>query len=175
MSTEGDLRKLGIDTHPGQATIDLFKSGAALQIEGVTQVEKPSGTGAATTGLKRTLSVIATEVDASGGGTGTETAIGTVPAGSVLLAVICEVTETFNGDTTQTIEVGLTGNTDKYIDTSDINPGSGTPQISNFGSTTADQNEPIYLGSDEAIVATWTNTASATEGKAVVRLIYIET
>lgn len=146
MSWKGDLLKAGISSDGER--VQFFNSNQEL------------------------IDVIETEVDASGGGSGEEDAIGTVPAGSVLLGVVINVTENFDGDTTQTIEVGLTGNTDKYIDPTDIDPSTGTPQLSNFESDNADQGGMTYLGSDEAIVATWTNTANATAGKAKVYLIY---
>lgn len=116
--------------------------------------------------------VSTTVIDASAGGTATETAVVTVPADSILMDVTAECTAVFNGDTTTTLEVGLTGNIDKYIDTVDLDV-TGLNQASMINGTTNDQVQPEYLAASTAIVATWTNTASATTGSVTVRVVYI--
>lgn len=120
-------------------------------------------------------SVVVAEVvvDASAGGTATETAIITVPANSILLDVIAYATVAFDGDTTQTLEVGLTGNIDKYIDTTDFDPASVDTQASSNGGTTNDQKTSEWLKAATAIVATWTNTANMTVGSTTVYVIYV--
>lgn len=114
-----------------------------------------------------------TTVDASGGGTAQTTAIATVPAQSLILAVHAVVDTNFNGNTTTTLEVGVSGNIDKYIDTMDFDPSMGGDE-SNWSSTNADENGNVYVTSAEAIIATWTNTASASAGAVTVTVYYIE-
>lgn len=112
-------------------------------------------------------------VDASGGGTAQTASIVTVPADSILLDVTAVATTTFDGDTTTTFEVGVAANTDKYVDPSDFNPASAPSQQSMIGGTNNDQKSPEYISSDTAIIATWTNTASASAGAATVRVTYV--
>jgi len=125
--------------------------------------------------LTAIIKFVQTTVDASGGGAAQETAIATVPDNSLILAVHAEVLVSFDGDTTTTFEVGLTGNIDKYIDTADFEPETLNLGVSNQESTTADEN--IFestQGSTEAIVATWTNDSSATAGSVRVTVVYID-
>jgi len=116
---------------------------------------------------------VKTSVDASGGGTAQETAIVTIPLGSIIHEVVLVVTETFDGDATQSIEVGLTGNTDKYIDPVDV---GGTPTADDYhtmtGGTNNDQLTTEFCVAAQAIVATWTNTADATAGAFDVYVTY---
>jgi len=117
--------------------------------------------------------VAETTVDTSGGGTASTTAIATVPADSILIDVTAIVTATFDGDSTTTFEVGITGNTDKYVDPSDLDASAVNSQQSMIGGTNNDQKNPEYLAASTPIIATWTNTASASAGSATVRVVYI--
>lgn len=122
---------------------------------------------------KNTVQVIETVVDASAGGTATTTAIGTVPAGSILLDVVGYVDTAFDGNTTTTAEVGITGNIDKYIDTVDFDASTKDTQLAMTGGTNNDQKSTEYLGTATPIICTWTNSASATAGQITVRVVYI--
>jgi len=113
------------------------------------------------------------DVDCSSSGTAQTAAIVTVPADSILLDVTAVATTTFDGDTTTTFEVGVATNTDKYVDPSDFDPASAPSQQSMIGGTNNDQKNPEYISADTAIIATWTNTASASAGAASVRVVYI--
>ena len=111
-------------------------------------------------------------VDCSAGGTAQTAAIGTVPIGSIILEVMTYCTEAFNGDATKTFEVGVTGNTDKYIDPVDC-PVTLAGVMAMMTGTNNDQQVPEPLGAAMAIIATWTNTASATAGVMTVKVVYV--
>lgn len=115
--------------------------------------------------------VFSKEVDCSGGGTAKTTAICTVPAGSILLNVMTLCTEAFDGDATTTFEVGITDNTDKYIDPVDCPVTLAGVLLMTTG-TNNDQKVPEALATDTPIIATWTNTANMTEGKVTVKVVY---
>jgi len=102
-------------------------------------------------------------------------ALFTVPKNSLLLGVIARVTTAFDGATTQTLEVGITGNIDKYIDTTDFDPSAvaGT-STGSVGGTTNDQKTMEYITAAAALIATWTNTTSGTEGTVRVYAFYID-
>lgn len=147
MSTRGDLLKAGIDSDG--KVIDFFPSGVQLKKEGTVL------------GIVR---IVDTEVDASAGGSAQTAAIGTVPAGAVLLGVNTLVTEAFDGDTTTTLVVGVAGATTEYI--ADSSADTLDAQASDA---------PMeYAAAAIPVIATWTNTANAEAGKVVVRLIYAE-
>jgi len=113
-------------------------------------------------------------VDSSAGGTATETAIFSVPADSIIMAVYAEVLIDMDGDTTTTFEVGLTGNIDQYVDTVDFDPagGAGT-QACSLGGTTNDNKVMEWVAAATPIVATWTNTANMTAGSTQVTVVYL--
>ena len=140
--------------------------------------ENSSGTEVANIGTDGTLTalgtvqVIETAVDCSAGGTAQTAAIGTVPAGSVLLDIVGLTDTAFNGNTTKTFEVGITGNTDKYLDPADFAV-TLNAQLDMYGGTNNDQKYPEYLAAATPIIATWTNTAAATAGQVTVRVIYV--
>ena len=117
------------------------------------------------------LKVYEEEVDCSGGGTAQTEALVTLPAGSVIVEVVSLCTEAFDGDTTKTFEVGVSGNTDKYIDPVDC-PVTLNGTMSMAGGTNNDQKSAEAVGAETALIATWTNTASATAGKVKVRVVY---
>lgn len=117
------------------------------------------------------LKVYEEEVDCSGGGTAQEQALVTLPAGSVLLEVVTTCTEAFDGDTTKTFEVGVSGNTDKYVDPVDC-PVTLNDTMAMAGGTNNDQKNAEGLNAETSLIATWTNTGSASAGKVKVRVIY---
>ena len=112
------------------------------------------------------------EVDCSGGGTAEAQALVTLPVGSVILEIVTLCTEGFDGDTTKTFEVGIATNTDKYIDPVDC-PVTINGTMSMAGGTNNDQGAPEAVAASTPLVATWTNTASASAGKVKVRVVYI--
>lgn len=100
-----------------------------------------------------------TTVDASGGGTGSTTNCTNVPSRSIILNVEANCTTAFDGTSTTTFEVGVSGNADAYIDTVDFDP---TDDTSNFvgsaSGTNNDEKGVQYVGSATQIIATWTNS-----------------
>lgn len=112
------------------------------------------------------------EVNCSAGGTAQTEALVTLPKGTLLLEVMTWCTQAFNGDTTKTFEVGVSGNTDKYIDPVDC-PVTLDGVMCLVGGTNNDQKKAEPLGADTSLIATWTNTTGATTGKMKVRVVYI--
>lgn len=116
---------------------------------------------------------VTTVVDASAGGSAQTTAIATVPAGSVLLNVKAVLDVPFDGDATTTCEVGVSGNADAYIDATDFNAGGSAGLTrGSAGGTTNDVKGTQFAAADIPIIATWTNSASATEGQVTVTVSY---
>lgn len=121
------------------------------------------------------VSVAKTIVDASAGGTGQTANCTLIPANSILLDVVAVIAEAFNGDTTTTLEVGVSGNVDKYVDTADFDPSGsvGTAQAMTGGGSN-DQGTTEFVAAETQVIATWTNTASADEGIVDVYVIYAD-
>ena len=114
-----------------------------------------------------------TAIDASTNATAGTVTCTLIPADSILLNVVAYVTTTFNGDTTQTIEVGIVGNTDKYIDPSDLDPAAAPGQMDIQAGTNQDQKGQEYCVAATQLICTYTNTTSATAGAASVYVEYI--
>lgn len=110
-------------------------------------------------------------VNCSGGGVAQTEALTTLGAGSVIQEIVCNVTETFDGNAVKTFEVGIVGNTDKYIDPVDCPVTSGQV-MTMTGGTNNDQKTPEALAAGTALIATWTNNAAATAGRVIVTIIY---
>ena len=124
----------------------------------------------ATVGIVRDVTVL----DCSADQTAEETAIVTVPADSIIFNVYAEVLVPMDGDTTTTLEVGLTGNIDKYIDTVDFDPSAAAgTQAASLGGTTNDQKVALWVAAAEAIVATWTNTTTPGAGSVRITVVYL--
>lgn len=156
-------------------TID---AGTAVKVDG-TQVLSSQGASVTATVANPTTGSAAvihdsTTVDASAGGTAQTTNCTLVPANSLLLGVYVEVVTPFDGDTTQTMEVGVSGNIDAYIDNVDFDPSgaAGTNYASN-GGTTNDIKDPQWIDGATQIIATWTNVNSAAAGSVLVEVLYI--
>ena len=111
-------------------------------------------------------------VDCSAGGTAETEALVTLPAGSIILEVVTLCTAAFDGGTTKTFEVGIAANTDKYIDPVDCAVTLNGFQTMEDG-TNNDQKVVEVVAAETAIIATWTNTGSATAGEVKVRIVYI--
>lgn len=97
-------------------------------------------------------------VDASAGGSAQTAACTTVPVSAVLLNVEAKVVTPFDGTSTATFEVGISGNTDAYIDPSDFDPSAAADTVAGSAlGTNNDIKYPQYIGSETALIATWTN------------------
>jgi len=147
-------------------------SGASLGVSGaITATTATIGGILLADGLVKRITTI---VDASAGGTAEVTEIGTVPLGSILIGVLAKLDAAFNGDATTTLEVGVTGNIDKYIDGVDFNAGGvlGSTAFS-VGGANNDQKVLEYAAADIPVIATWTNDAAASLGTVRVTLFYI--
>lgn len=124
----------------------------------------------------RRLKMVFKDVDASAGGTAQTAALFTIPANSILIMVMAKVVTVFDGATTQTLEVGITGNIDKYIDTTDFDPSAAVnTNASSLNGTTNDQKTVEYIAAKSPLIATWTNVTTGTAGKVRVYALYIET
>lgn len=97
----------------------------------------------------------------------------TLPIGSILLDVISFVETALDGDTTTTFEVGVSGNTDAYIDSVDYDESTDNTFISMTGGTSNDIKAPQVLNTATEIIATYVNDADPTEGNVEITVIYI--
>jgi hypothetical protein len=107
-------------------------------------------------------------------GTAVVTSLGVIPAGAVILCVSAFCSVAFNGAVTKTFEVGINGNTDKYIDPSDC-PVTLAGVMDTFIGTNNDQKTLETLTAALTLQSVHTNTthAGAVLGTMVVRVIYI--
>lgn len=98
-------------------------------------------------------------------------AVGTIPAGSIVLPELSGVyvTTAFNGDTTNTVDVGITGTTQKYSSALAL----GTLGFIEQDVLTTSAASSLLTTADEAIIATVVSTASASAGSAEVVMAYI--
>lgn len=97
--------------------------------------------------------------------------VGTIPSGSLVLPAISGVyvTTAFNGDTTNTADVGITGTLEKYA--SDLALGTlGHIELDVI--TDASSNSSLTTA-DETIYSVVTSTASASAGAATIVMAYI--
>jgi hypothetical protein len=156
-----DLPRLGKDLDAIPILIDPILKGT-INVQGTMSVGGVSFT---------QVKCLEVNVDCSAGGTAQTTAIGTVPIGSIILEVLTYCTQAFDGDATTTFSVGVTGNTNKYIDPVDC-PVTLAGVMCLAAGTNNDQKVAEPLGAAMAIIATWTNTANATAGKVTVKVVY---
>lgn len=123
--------------------------------------------------LSAAIRSVTATVDASAGGTAQTAALATIPAGSLLLGVRAVVVDPFDGDTTTTFEVGIAGNIDAYIDTSDFDPSAAAgTQAGSIGGTNNDVKVMQFLAAATPLIATWTNTADPAAGEVEVQILY---
>jgi len=142
--------------------------------QGAAVADAAGATVAALTQGSAAVVVDSTTVDASGGGSSQTTNCTLIPANSLLLAVYAEVVTAFDGDTTTTLEVGVSGNADNYIDTSDFDPSAAAgTNMCNDGGTNNDQKDPEWIDAALQLEAAWTNTANMTAGDVTVTVVYI--
>jgi hypothetical protein len=175
MSTYGRTREI----KPYNANYQLppggFRAAGAVALTGDLTVTGTTTVNALSLpGNQTLLKSVTTTIDMSAGGTAQTAAVTTVPAGSFLLGVVAVVGTAADGDATQTLEVGVTGNIDAYIDTLNFNPGAAAgTQACSIGGANNDVKTYQYLAAATPIIATWTNTANATAGAVDVTVIYL--
>lgn len=98
-------------------------------------------------------------------------AVGTIPAGAIVLPELSGVyvTTAFNGDTTNTVDIGITGTTQKYSSALAL----GTLGFIEQDVLTTSAASSLLTTADEAIIATVVSTASASAGSAEVVMAFI--
>jgi hypothetical protein len=108
-------------------------------------------------------------------GTAVVTSIGIIPVGSVILSVSTLCTVALNGATTTTFEVGIAGNTDKYIDPVDCPVTLAGVWDMSIAAGSNDQKLLEVLPAALTLQSVHTNTthAGAVLGTIVVKVIYI--
>lgn len=95
--------------------------------------------------------------------------IATIPAGSLVLDVICNVTEAFNG-TGATLNIG-DSDPDRFLASSDITPASvGISRSS--GTSAAGAKGHIYATSTTIKATVGAGNPASTKGKATVYIVY---
>jgi predicted RecA/RadA family phage recombinase len=102
---------------------------------------------------------------------GTTVTIGTLPSGALILPELSGVyvSTAFNGNATNTLDVGITGTLEKY--SSDL--ALGTAGFIEQDVITTSSATVALLTSDETIVGVVTSTAAASAGSAEVIIAYI--
>jgi hypothetical protein len=97
--------------------------------------------------------------------------VGTIPSGSIILPELSGVyvTTAFNGGSTNTCDVGITGTTTKYSSALAL----GTAGFIEQDVYTTSSNTVALTTSDETIIATVVSTASASAGSAEVVMAFI--
>jgi hypothetical protein len=97
--------------------------------------------------------------------------VGTIPAGSIVLSELSGiyVTTAFNGNATNTCDVGITGTTTKYSSALAL----GTAGFIEQDVITTSAGTSHLTTADETIIATVISTASASAGSAEVVMAYI--
>ena len=114
------------------------------------------------------VNVVSSEVAYNGGDA---QAIATIPAGSLILDVICNVTEAFDGDGA-TLNIGDSGDdadVDLFLASTDITPAQ--KGISRSSGTEAVAAKGYICATDIIVTATVTAGTSASKGKATVYVI----
>jgi hypothetical protein len=146
------------DIADGAVTVDKLGDGAVT-------AAKASGA------IVRTATV---DVDCGAGGTAQTTAIVVLPVNSVVLEVHARATETFNGNATQDMAVGVTGTAAKYLASADFENGANDINSGDeaFASALGSPTVPVSVAAGETVIATWTNTAAATTGIVRVSVTY---
>jgi len=148
----------------GVSTITI-PSGDTLNLNGTVKVNGVSS------GKKV---VVASVVDASAGGTAQTTNLMTVPAGAFIKEVMAVVNTPFNGASTTTLDVGISGTASKYIHHTDFNAGgSANTFMSMTGGTNNSTKHTDYRASSTQLIATWTNTTGASAGNVTVTCEYV--
>jgi len=102
---------------------------------------------------------------------GTTVTIGTLPAGAVVIPGISgiAVNTAFDGDTTNTSDIGITGSTTKYASALAL----GTAGWIELDVITEASASDLSNSADVDVIATVISTASAAAGSATVVLAYV--
>lgn len=124
--------------------------------------------------LETRVRTVRCPVDASAGGTAQTTALITIPDGGIIHNIVAHAEVAFNSSGTKTVDVGVAGNINKYIDSTDFTPGTIDSLAYMIGGTNNDQKTMEFCTGATAIIATWTNAAAATAGRTVVYVTYSE-
>jgi hypothetical protein len=97
--------------------------------------------------------------------------VGTIPSGALVIPGISglAVRVAFNGDTTNTSDIGITGTTTKYASALAL----GTLGWIELDTITEASASNLVVSADETIIATVISTASATTGSADIIIAYI--
>jgi hypothetical protein len=171
MSASG--RKVTFAPGAGLATPEHIDT-ADLADEAVTTGKLADGAATKVKLGAGTVKVETVDVDASAGGSAQTEAIVVLPAGAVVLDVHARCTEAFDGDTTQDLSVGVAGTAAKYLASTDFENGADDVNADDeaFASTLGTPTTPVSVPAGESIIATWTNTANATEGSVRVSVTY---
>ena len=112
-------------------------------------------------------------VDCSSDETGETTTLLTLLSGSIIHDVVARCTEAMDGTSTTTLEVGVSGNPDKYIDLTEFDPSSLNDYQAMTGGGSNDQGTAEMLTSDTTLIATWTNTGGTpSTGEVEVYITY---
>lgn len=111
---------------------------------------------------KGVIKTVTEVIDASGGDGDQD--IVTVPENSVITDVHVLVTQGFDGDAAQTINIGIEGNTNKYLATADIQTGSNNIAENDEAFASTEDKAPASEASGETVKATWTNSGNEGEG-----------
>lgn len=98
---------------------------------------------------------------------GTTVTIGTLPPGAAVVRGGVVVSTAFNGDTTNTVDIGVTGNTDDFA--TDLALGTaGVISTDDMATATS-----AYSASSRDVVAVVVSTASASAGAGIVWVEYV--
>lgn len=97
--------------------------------------------------------------------------VGTIPAGAVILPGLsaCAVHTAFDGDTTNTVDIGISGTAEKYA--SDL--ALGTLGWIELDVVTEASGNSSKTTAAETILATVVSTASAAAGEATIIMAYV--
>jgi hypothetical protein len=158
----------GEDIDKATAFADLFSGNA-----GDAVADAADATVAELTAGSAQIVHDSTTVDSSEGGAAQTANLTNVPANSLLLAVYATVVTPMDGDATTTLEVGVSGNVDNYIDTADFDPSAAAgTDYCNIGGTNNDMKVAEWIDDATQLIATWTNDANATVGSTVIHVVY---
>lgn len=97
--------------------------------------------------------------------------VGTLPAGAVVIPGLSgiAVNTIFNGGSTNTCDIGITGSTQKYASALAL----GTLGWIETDVVTVSSESSLLATADETIIATVVSTANASTGSAIVMIAYV--
>ena len=107
--------------------------------------------------------------DTPGIATASNIAVGTLPAGCLVTQVYVRVKTAFNAATTNVIIVGISTDTDYFIEAGDVTEGSTGLTVSDRGIGT------VYTADQKVFVQYTQSGTAATTGEADVVIVYIPT